>query len=258
MNLYFPGDSLFTPFERRRGLPIGNLTSQFFSNLYLDRFDHFCKEMLRAKGYVRYVDDFALFHDDPDQLAEWRKRIERYLEGRRLRLHPKKTRVRPTGEPAAFLGFVLLPGGRRRLPEDNVRRFRNRLRGLKDRWRQGTVTRDEIERRIRAWIAHAEHAQTWRLRHSIFRDGWFDPALKPGHPPANVCCAAAPGTTNRGTSVRRTATGTRPETGITTTGSVLPARSPAGAGGLKGPPGVQRVSRGGHDDSQGPRPSCPA
>ena len=50
VNLHFPGDDLFTPFERRRGLPIGNLTSQFFSNLYLDRFDHFCKEVLRARG----------------------------------------------------------------------------------------------------------------------------------------------------------------------------------------------------------------
>jgi len=59
------------PFERRRGLPIGNLSSQFFANLYLDGLDHFCKEVLRAKGYLRYVDDFALFHDDPGQLEDW-------------------------------------------------------------------------------------------------------------------------------------------------------------------------------------------
>ena len=244
VNLHFPGDDLFTPFERRRGLPIGNLTSQFFSNLYLDGFDHFCKEVVRAKGYVGYVDDFALFHDCPDQLAEWRRRIKRFLEGRRLRVHPDKTHVAPSSEPATFLGFVLLPGGRRRLPEANVRRFRNRLRGLRDRWLHGTVTRPQVEQRVRAWIAHAEHAQTWRLRQSIFRAGWFDAAMEPGHPPANVCCAAAPGTTNRGTSVRRTATGTRPETGTTTTGSVSPVRSPAGAGGLKGPPGVQTSVQG--------------
>ena len=68
VDLHFPGDDLLAPLQRRRGLPIGNLTSQFFSNLYLDGFDHFCKEVLRAKGYVRYVDDFALFHDDPARL----------------------------------------------------------------------------------------------------------------------------------------------------------------------------------------------
>ena len=83
--LYYPGDDLFTPFERRRGLPIGNLTSQLFANLYLDGLDHFCKEDLRAKGYLRYVDDFALFHDDPERLEDWRCRIARFLEGRRLR-----------------------------------------------------------------------------------------------------------------------------------------------------------------------------
>ena len=73
VNLYYPGDDLFTPFERRRGLPIGNLTSQFFANLYLDGLDHFCKEVLRVKGYLRYVDDFALFHDSREQLEEWRQ-----------------------------------------------------------------------------------------------------------------------------------------------------------------------------------------
>ena len=57
---YFPGDDLFTPFERMRGLPIGNLTSQFFANVYLDPLDHFVKEILRAKGYERYVDDFSV------------------------------------------------------------------------------------------------------------------------------------------------------------------------------------------------------
>src|ERR1700731_4142707 len=67
---YFEGDDLFAPYRRRRGLPIGNLTSQFFANLYLDGFDHFVTEVLRAP-YVRYVDDFALFHDDLSVLAEW-------------------------------------------------------------------------------------------------------------------------------------------------------------------------------------------
>jgi RNA-directed DNA polymerase len=172
VDLHFPGDDLFEPHRRRRGLPIGNLTSQFFANLYLDCFDHFVTEVLRA-SYVRYVDDFALFHDDPTVLAEWRARIARYLEGRRLKLHPRKTAILATAEPSAFLGFVLMPGGRRRLPEDNVARFRNRLRGLRDRWRAGAVTRAEVEAKVGAWIAHAENADTWRLRQAVFGGGWF-------------------------------------------------------------------------------------
>ena len=177
--LHFPGDSLFTPFERRRGLPIGNLTSQFFANLHLDALDHFCKEVLRAKGYLRYVDDFALFHDDPAQLAEWRRRIAAHLAARRLQLHPRKTAILRTSQPATFLGFVLLPGGQRRLPEENVRRFRNRLRGMRDRYRHGTITKDDVIRRVRSWVAHAEHANTWRLRQSIFRASRFRDVGKP-------------------------------------------------------------------------------
>ena len=145
VHAYFPGDDLFAPFGRPRGLPIGNLTSQVFANIYLNGLDHFCKEILRAKGYLRYADDFALFHDEPGRLEEWRHRIEKFLEGRRLRLHPDKTCIARTDEPAVFLGFVLLPGGKRRLPEENIRRFRNRLRGLRARWRAGGVTREDIE-----------------------------------------------------------------------------------------------------------------
>jgi retron-type reverse transcriptase len=175
---YFEGDDLFSPFRRRRGLPIGNLTSQFFANLYLDRFDHFVTEVLRAP-YLRYVDDFALFDDDPVRLADWRSRIERYFVGRRLELHPLKTMILPCCAPAEFLGFELRQDGQRRLPEDNVRRFRNRLRGLRDQWRAGTIGFRGVEARVGAWIAHAQHSDSWRLRHAIFRGGWFDPANAP-------------------------------------------------------------------------------
>jgi RNA-directed DNA polymerase len=185
VELHFPGDDLFAPYRRRRGLPIGNLTSQFFANLYLDRFDHWASEHLGAP-YVRYVDDFAVFHDDPGVLSDWRDQIERYLQGRRLKLHPRKTVILPASEPTAFLGFELHAGprkhggdksgrGRRRLPEDNIARFRNRLRGLRDRWRAGTVTRADVEARVGAWIAHAAHADTFWLRQTLFEDGWFEP-----------------------------------------------------------------------------------
>jgi reverse transcriptase-like protein len=249
VDLYFAGDDLFAPLQRRRGLPIGNLTSQFFANVYLDGLDHFCKEVLRARGYVRYVDDFALFHDEPEVLASWRDRLAGYLAGRRLSLHAEKTFVEATSYPACFLGFELFPGGHRRLPEDNVRRFRNRLRGMRDRWRTDTIDRKTVEQRITSWIAHAEHADTWRLRHAIFRSGWFAPApsreREPGLPPAAGCCAGAPGTTNRRTSARPTATGTTPTTGTTTTGSGLPARPHAGAAAFTDTVGEPRCVQGG-------------
>lgn len=151
VELHFPSDDLFAPMARRRGLPIGNLTSQFFANCYLNPLDH-----------------FALFSDSEQELEVWRARVATFLEGRRLKLHPRKTFVVPTSVPAEFLGFVLLPGGRRRLPEGNVVRFRNRLRGMGDRLRAGSMTNDDAVPRVRAWAAHAAHADTYRLRRAIF------------------------------------------------------------------------------------------
>ncbi len=163
---HFPGDDLFSPHTRRRGLPIGNLTSQFFANLYLDPLDHFCTEVLRAP-YLRYVDDFALFHDDPDVLACWQTRIAGFLEGRRLLLHPRKTVILATIEPAEFLGYTLVRGGLRRLPEDSVTRFRGRLRSMRDRIGAGTLDPQAAATRIQAWEAHAAFAHTRRLRRAI-------------------------------------------------------------------------------------------
>jgi len=253
VHIHYPGDDLLTPVQRRRGLPIGNLTSQLFANIYLDAFDHFCTEILRPKGYLRYVDDFAMFGDEPAALEDWRRRIAVYLAGRHLSLHPRETTIRATAEPAAFLGYVLSPRGRR-LPEENVRRFRNRWRGLRDRIRAGSIGEDEAARRIRSWIAHAEHADTWRLRHALFRGGPFDPARDPlfragSYSPkrrlgrshdAFAFCAAAPGTTIRGTAGLPTATGTTLTTETTTSGSGWPARPhPARAGAFTDAPGVQ-------------------
>lgn len=187
---YFPGDDLFTPDVRRRGLPLGNLTSQFFANVYLDGLDHYVKEVLRAP-YLRYVDDFALFSDDPKQLAQWHGRIDLWLQGRRLTLHPRKTFVAPVTEPAVFLGMELHPGGLRRLPPEAVSRFRARLQALRARWRQQRIGAQEVRQRVGAWMAHARHAHTRGLQHALFRGGWFAPFWIDGDPVDRISPGAA-------------------------------------------------------------------
>jgi len=170
VHLHFAGDDLLTPLERRRGLPIGNLTSQFSANLYLDPLDHFCVQVLRAP-YLRYVDDFALFHDDAALLGRWRERIGRFIDRRRLRLHPRKTHIVPTSEPAEFLGFVLHEGGKRALPEANIQAFKGRLKGMLISVRNGALDRTAARARIDAWAAHADHAHTHGARRAILGRG---------------------------------------------------------------------------------------
>ncbi len=178
---FFPGDDLISVAERRRGLPLGNLTSQFFANVYLDAFDHWVCEVLRAP-YLRYVDDFVLFARCEEQAIAWQQRVADWLIGHRLRLHPLKTQVLRCDQPQAFLGFDLLPGGRRRLTDANVHRFRQRLDAMRTAWRRGGIDAEQVQQRIGGWLAHADHAQTCRLRHTLFDGGWFDPRWSDGRP----------------------------------------------------------------------------
>ena len=124
---HFQGDDLLAPLQRRRGLPIGNLTSQFFANVYLNGFDHFVKEQLKVSKYLRYVDDFALFADDWGFLAEARLAIEEYLAELRLKIHPVKSQLFATKHGANFLGFRVLPD-RIRVRTENLRRGKRKLK----------------------------------------------------------------------------------------------------------------------------------
>lgn len=93
-----------------KGLPIGNLTSQFLSNVYLDGLDKFVKHVLKARWYARYVDDAVFLSHDRDQLHEWAKAVDTWLqEHRGLRLHPKKTKIAPIRQGIDFVGRIVLP-----------------------------------------------------------------------------------------------------------------------------------------------------
>ncbi|MBO3457467.1 RNA-directed DNA polymerase [Aetokthonos hydrillicola Thurmond2011] len=164
---YFPGDDLLMPLERRRGLPIGNLTSQFFANVYLNSLDHFVKEQIKATKYVRYVDDFALFSDDREFLENARREIEEHLASLRLKLHPVKSQLFQTKHGANFVGFRILPN-RIRVRNDNLRLARRRLRKMVLDYREGKITQQEVSQSIRSWIGHLKHGDTWRLRQEIF------------------------------------------------------------------------------------------
>ena len=164
---YFPGDDLFAPYERRRGLPLGNQTSQFFANVYLNPLDHFIKRTLKPRLYARYVDDFVLFDDDKNALGGMKRAVEEFLLAWRLNLHPRKSRVYRTADGVTFLGWRIFPG-RARLVRENVVRFRRRLNRMRQAFASGEIGWNEVRPRVQAWIAHAAHGDTWRLRQQIF------------------------------------------------------------------------------------------
>ena len=126
--VYFPGDDLF-PVQRPRGLPIGNLTSQWWANCYLNPFDQFVKRELGCTAYVRYVDDFLLFGENRRELMNWREKIIRRMEKFRLTLHEESMFPRRVPEGIPFLGFVVFPD-HRRLKARKGHAFRRKLLSL--------------------------------------------------------------------------------------------------------------------------------
>jgi retron-type reverse transcriptase len=164
---WFPGDDLLSVL-RPRGLPIGNLTSQFFANVFLDPVDHYIKEELRVPGYVRYADDLILFGHTKQQLWQWRDDVAYFLEKQRLQLHAHKTHVCPSIQGVPFLGFRL-SRLERRLKQEAIWRFNRRLKKLKWLRSRGEIEFHQIRASLRAWLAHTDQANAEGLRQDLWQ-----------------------------------------------------------------------------------------
>ncbi len=173
---WFPGDDLLAPL-RPRGLPIGNLTSQTWANFYLNSLDHFVKRDLKCPAYVRYCDDFLLFGDDKAALHAWKAGVQDHLAGLRLSLNFHKAHVYPVRTGIPFLGFRIWPT-HRRLRADNVRLARRRLHRQHALVLAGRLSHARLQESLRAWAAHAAHADTWRLRRRLLAKLVFSRAAR--------------------------------------------------------------------------------
>ena len=156
------------------GLPIGNLSSQFFANVCLDALDQFVKHVLKAPRYIRYVDDFVLVHESREQLAIWQQQIEDFLRTQ-LRLELKADRkLLPLSQGIDFLGYVIYPTHSR-----VRRRVVSHLRERLGEWQARYVTGNHIRAssdQLKAvhsvygsYAGHMQHAQSFRLRQGLHR-----------------------------------------------------------------------------------------
>jgi RNA-directed DNA polymerase len=146
------------------GLPIGNLTSQWFANLVMDRLDHFVKDQLGVTGYLRYMDDFVLFADDKNELAEHLKQVAQFLHDvLGLRVKEQATIHGPARIGLPFLGWHIHRGLMRLRPE-NLRRSKWRLRLRHWEHRQGWISEEELADCTRSVIAHLRCGSTIELR----------------------------------------------------------------------------------------------
>ncbi len=161
----FPGDDLIA-LTRPRGLPIGNLTSQFWANVYMNLLDHFIKRTLRCRGYVRYVDDLLIFADSKAMLWEWKKQIEDQLSQLRLTAHPG-AHPRPVTEGIPFLGFRVFPD-KRRLKRRKGIQYQQRLKAMVEAYQDNAQQEQALLDSVLAWNNHVSYGNTLGLRKAVF------------------------------------------------------------------------------------------
>lgn len=156
-----------------KGLPIGNLTSQFFANVYLSGLDHFITDTLGFKKYVRYVDDFVLVAERKETLHALVQPINQYLhENRGLRLHPKKIKLQEIAKGVDFLGYIVRPNYTL-VRQKVVKRLKKRVYDfatLLDGVHDEEIREEEMEKFrsvVQSYFGHCAHAESFRLRESI-------------------------------------------------------------------------------------------
>ena len=165
---WFPGDNLFTLLERKRGLPIGNLTSQFFGNVYLNELDHFIKEKLRCRYYLRYMDDFALFHNSKKVLRDYLREISDFLASLRLVLKKERQFIAPTRIGLDFLGYRIFIT-HRLVRKSTVYRYSRKLKRLTEDFNKDRIPLEKLKTSLFAWFGHIKHANSYNLKRITFK-----------------------------------------------------------------------------------------
>jgi len=145
------------------GMPLGNLTSQFFANIYLNELDYFIKHKLKAKYYIRYVDDFVILHKSKIQLKIFEIGINKFLkEMLKIELHPQKSKVIPLSKGLDFIGFRNFYHFRL-LRKRNIRKINLNL----CEFTQGKISKEKMFEIFQGWNAYAKWANTYNLRKKL-------------------------------------------------------------------------------------------
>ena len=166
------GDDLVDFAERIVGLPLGNLTSQFFGNVYLNDLDHFIKQDLKIPAYLRYVDDMVLLADSKQRLWDWCEQIEQFLAIERIGLHPHKKMLVPVTTGIDVLGYRVFPNSTR-LSRNSGYKFRRKLHRLANAYSEERMTLNAIKPHVAGWLGHAQQADTRGLCKAILSEVYF-------------------------------------------------------------------------------------
>jgi len=153
----------------RTGIPIGNLTSQLFANIYLNELDVFMKHKLGNKYYLRYMDDFIILNSNKNKLYKNREKTKFFLQDElKLQSNPKKANVFPINNGIDFLGYRIFKNYKL-LRKITITRFMKKVKSYKRKLNKEAEIKEKFNGSVRSWLAYACFANSWKLRNNLFR-----------------------------------------------------------------------------------------
>lgn len=152
-----------------RGIPIGNLTSQLFANIYLNKLDEHVKYELKIKYYVRYMDDFIILHESKQSLHEIKEKINLFLVSMKLTLHPKKVNICPITLGIDFLGYRIFYN-HRLVRKSTVKRFLKNTKTKLEKYDSGIMDFDKLMESFNSWEAYMSHANSTALKKNLYQE----------------------------------------------------------------------------------------
>lgn len=171
--------SYSTPDQPGKGVPIGNLTSQIFANIYLNELDYFAKLNLREKYYFRYADDFIFLHHDKDCLEKLQNIICQFVaEKLKLTVHPNKIFLQKFSQGIDFLGYVLLPRYRVLRTKTKQRMFK-KVKKKVEEFNEGLISDFELGQTVQSYLGMLKHRKGYNLETKLKNEIWINKKL--GH-----------------------------------------------------------------------------
>jgi len=150
-----------------KGMPLGNLTSQFFANIYLNELDKFIKHKIKVKYYLRYVDDFIILERSKEKLELYKQEINYFLINKlKLELHLDKSKIIPLSSGIPFVGFRIFHHYKI-LRKNAIRRISFRLNEWQEIYDLGIGDKEYYLTKLKGWIAYAVNGDTYKLRNNI-------------------------------------------------------------------------------------------
>ncbi|MFC1774953.1 reverse transcriptase domain-containing protein [Nanoarchaeota archaeon] len=154
---------------KNKGMPLGNLTSQFFANIYLNELDRFVKHELKAKYYLRYVDDFIILETSKQKQELYKEKINDFLQKKLvLTLHPQKSKILKLSKGIGFLGFRIFCH-HKLIKKKNLRKFERKLNEMRKLYKKDQIEREKVVEKFEGWAAYTMHGNTYKYRRHITR-----------------------------------------------------------------------------------------